>query len=626
MRIRETRDRIGIGPLGLRPYFLIRLDEGGDAASRIPEIIAWVNQINAPLDEVFVLSHGWHRNFYSAVSAYDRIMSRFVQLAFRQRLDPAPERRELYLTLHWHSDPGTNRFYDKSGRRSKDSFLENIQNVFVREANDMNFLNFFEDVFELFSRQATTENDNLAELDDDFKQKCQHILRGFNAHALKGENLYQRPAHKLVVAWDCYHRATVRAPVTDQTIPPHSYENLWEVVWNTLKFLVSVVGPAALLGALWKYVPAFDVKTALIGVGVLFLTGVLWLGVHTLFPAERKSKTASIDLVAAWVSFQAPLALAFLLLLLIACVFGRIIAYFTERILFSERSGERNQETGKIQSRGWSVAAAAFVRTPTRWLKAALKTPENVPPLVDTVDGTLAFWEMQIRGVDAGRKAALFLEKLLAADTGQRFAPTTRFHFVGHSFGGLVLLNAVRHIVHDAALKERFARMQINSLTLLQAAVASDWLRGETKIRERITGAIGCIFSRYDTANSFYYPLANGARMAAGYVGLTVDKKEAAAFRLPLEQAPEQEGLFAMLAHTPDLKKLLRQTHPFLVNLDASRMIFDGPVASGGGHSDIFKDDIIHLCWAVSQAGRQAGQETQPREEAKQSEDNLRLS
>ena len=35
------------------------------------------------------------------------------------------------------------------------------------------------------------------------------------------------------------------------------------------------------------------------------------------------------------------------------------------------------------------------------------------------------------------------------------------------------------------------------------------------------------------------------------------------------------------------------------INLDASRLIFGGTVATGGGHSLIHKDDVVHLVWSA---------------------------
>jgi len=36
-----------------------------------------------------------------------------------------------------------------------------------------------------------------------------------------------------------------------------------------------------------------------------------------------------------------------------------------------------------------------------------------------------------------------------------------------------------------------------------------------------------------------------------------------------------------------------------VINFDLSRMVYEGPIATGGGHSDIYKDDVLHLLWAA---------------------------
>jgi hypothetical protein len=131
--------------------------------------------------------------------------------------------------------------------------------------------------------------------------------------------------------------------------------------------------------------------------------------------------------------------------------------------------------------------------------------------------------------------------------------------------------------------------------------LASDWFNNEPNLLSHIEGTLACIYSGYDTANGFYYPVANNGRMAAGYVGL---------YRVGANAAPlalGEGGLFASLVIPPKLPvdiaaQLSRtnQTWNKAVNLDASRLIYFGPAATGGGHTDIFKDDVIHLLWAVT--------------------------
>jgi hypothetical protein len=56
-----------------------------------------------------------------------------------------------------------------------------------------------------------------------------------------------------------------------------------------------------------------------------------------------------------------------------------------------------------------------------------------------------------------------------------------------------------------------------------------------------------------------------------------------------------------MLTRPPQLLRLLPGAAPRFINLDASRLIYEGPIALGGGHGDIFKDDVIYLIWAITQ-------------------------
>ncbi len=147
-----------------RPYFLVPLLVHTPRADEIAvreRILAWsASKAAGPITDVFILSHGWHRNFFSATAAYDRIVSAFSVLLYRARL-PVPETfNPLILTLHWHSDPGDDQWVDPSGRRNKPSFLDNVTRVFERPlaADDQKlepgqrFISVFEDIFQLFGR------------------------------------------------------------------------------------------------------------------------------------------------------------------------------------------------------------------------------------------------------------------------------------------------------------------------------------------------------------------------------------------------------------------------------------------------------------------------------------------
>jgi hypothetical protein len=54
-----------------------------------------------------------------------------------------------------------------------------------------------------------------------------------------------------------------------------------------------------------------------------------------------------------------------------------------------------------------------------------------------------------------------------------------------------------------------------------------------------------------------------------------------------------------MLVAPPPLKDMALPPPPKVYNLDASRLIYEGGVALGGGHDDVFKDDVVHLLWSA---------------------------
>jgi hypothetical protein len=226
---------------------------------------------------------------------------------------------------------------------------------------------------------------------------------------------------------------------------------------------------------------------------------------------------------------------------------------------------------------------------------------------------------MQFLGVETGRRAADFIAHLFEASAKQQpdFLAQARLHFLGHSFGSLVIANALRHLALDETLSgnpwslisERGdANRKVHTLCLVQGAIASAWFEGEHRLMQCLDGALACVYSRYDTANGFYYPVANHARLAAGYVGLYCADKKEEPYDLPVKGREDQDGLFASLTSPPELMPLLTALQkarnaastPWSVNLDASRLIYAGSVVTGGGHGDIFKDDVVHLAWAVT--------------------------
>ncbi len=243
--------------------------------------------------------------------------------------------------------------------------------------------------------------------------------------------------------------------------------------------------------------------------------------------------------------------------------------------------------------KSFCTALAAFVRRsqnllqiPLDWFGAAIAKDSQWQSIVNVISSQLAFYSMQGRGVATGKLAADFLRELYA-DMPE--LSSARLHFLGHSFGGLVVANAARHLAFEMSPPK-----VIDSVCLLEGALASNWFQGETVLNEKIN-ILASIYSRYDTANGYIYPFANGGRVSLGYEGLSGAGRSS--HKAPL---PEQQGGFASLVRTPNLKPNPHPGQRRVMNVDASRLIYEGSVALGGGHDDIFKDDVIYLLWAAS--------------------------
>jgi len=112
-----------------------------------------------------------------------------------------------------------------------------------------------------------------------------------------------------------------------------------------------------------------------------------------------------------------------------------------------------------------------------------------------------------------------------------------------------------------------------------------------------VQGCIASIFTRYDTANSLLYPLANFGRMSSGSVGLWVPRQFTCSVGEPLPvisstKAPDLRDRIVQTGESPRGVKIL--------NIDGSRLMFEGPALPQGAHSDIFKDEIVLLAYATT--------------------------
>ncbi len=641
-----------------RPYFLVPIMDIADREilpTLCRRIAATAQQLEAagkPVTDLYILSHGWHRNFYSGVGAYDRLVSRLAALLHRQRLKPPEPYSPLFITLHWHSDPGQDNWVDPAGRRDKVSFMTNARAAF-RPGIDPNtktttteavFANDFENIYELFSSVSAPDT---AILDSKYNASATIGWQRLAAYRFResDDTLPDAPLNeKTAMIWRCYNEAQPRGLLLDQADLPKPYNSLMEALSTLFKFVLSTVGAAALAGfvlsnraiglswitemwtrtlglpmlqPLWnRYVqPAIWSLQSLSPWLKLPLILMICLLILLFTASRRKAKKEScirdghqteghqargvpIITLLAWLPLQIACALPMLVWALVGYLLGGLSSLpFTAAgkrspYVFDERYGSEDRR------RTVRDVLAGLARGPLALLKASLPRDSSVMGIADSIDNQLAFWEMQRKGVDAGKQAGELLTEML----GDTSFHNVRVHLIGHSFGCLVVANAARFLAEEKAAN-RLQNAKLQSVCLVQGALATDWFVGETTLMSQIEGRLACIYSGYDTANGFYYPLSNNGRMAAGFVGLYRVGENA----VPLTLG--EGGLFASLAEPPNLTgEIAKESHrtgiPWrhALSLDASRLIYYGPPAAGGGHDDIFKDDVIHLLWAVTAA------------------------
>lgn len=636
-----------------------------------------------PVTDIYLLSHGWHRNYFQATSAYDRLVSRFTRLLDRKVLETPRPFHPLIIGAHWHSDPGEDGWVDPAGRRDKRSFLQNVERLFERPGADAEediprenrFTRVFEECFEFFGHMSAADVHALSDAALDAKAQ---VLAGKLDRFTLRDGAAALEHTKVAAVWACYHEALPKKVVTDQEMAPARGLTPVQAIRNLLRFALGAAGIGAVLGLLinsklaasvnkhalaalgWLHdglsaawpvdphrldLPAWLTTTlvtlwswllwAIVGVGLLAVAagiGALFLAWRARPSAPKRRRGASFWVVAAWAPVELLLFLPALLLLLFTYFFSRR-SKIDGGGTFSERTGRRNEEItetqrqaaldglnfprrgGRAPARRW---AAWLSMRPIELYKKTLDPKNPARDLFAGFENLLAFYEMQVRGTVGGGTAGQFLAHVVTCMTAQGVCEdNVRVHLVGHSFGGLVVLNAARHAALDPWCRKADGTpaFKVHSLTLLQGAVGSNWIEGEKAMLDNMTGPLGCAYSAYDTANAFYYPVANGGRLAAGYVGLFGAPGPGAprpATRIPrlednnfakFDTVSDDLGLLAMLVEPPPLGPIveaLPMTERQVLNLDMSRVVYEGPIPLGGGHTDIYKDDVINLVWAVS--------------------------
>jgi len=566
--------------------------------SATERIRQWIEQTGQerPVTDVYVFSHGWHRNLLGAVSAYDRLMSRIAVLLKRGRLPTPPGYHPIFIALHWHSEIGKDGWVDLAGRRHKADFLARARTVFACP-DERVFVNDFEDIFELMQTMSAPDVDA-------YGTEIVNTSEGLAGTLDKHEFRIVAPGvpavehyDKVVAVWTCYFEAQPRQLVKPQAAKPRAFLSIWQALGLIVSSVLSFAGvTTALMWALSK--DLFGLNTV-ISRGWMVLVGLLQIHlglpsvashcvlgalatclvlVWFLLACNRKRGKVLPDGYVAWAIVSLPLVV----LLLVACLLTFLAGTIGIRGgLYSEKS----------KRAGLLYRLSRVALWPTTVLRATFRRGERASSILDLAASQLSFWRMQRNAVGAAEEAA---KEVIPAITKK--APQARLHLIGHSFGGLLVANLARSLKNDIA---------IQTLCIIEGGLAASWLEEEDGLVKRIAGTLAAIYSRYDTAVGCYYPFSNGGRIGMGSVGMT-----RAGDMQPLRGVPDDSTIDCETPPSQGVNCLASLVRPPIlpggtssvaaINIDASRLIYEGPPMSGGGHDDLYKDDVVHLLWAVA--------------------------
>lgn len=689
----------------------------------IGNVEAVIRSKTEPITDIYIFSHGWHRNFYSALSAYDRMMSRFTELLCRGRLRDVPQPyNPLFVVIHYHSDTGEDDWVDYSGRKDKDSFLRLVEERLeptlppspaVRGVMKRDF----EDLFDLFSKLSAPEVDPFAARLGDDAYQLGELLNRYRPsdYATQETDLPEATIEEvLTIAWTCYHEADNQKATSEQDEEAGRFVTVTKWLTTVGGIVVAGLGITAVLGFLTQSKPLKEgvyrlfsraaemlfpgslewSKTAQAFFWIGFWTLLLWAAFGLLYLSSREKEfqqgadDGQESLAPRWrrarrkgglktfgtviyLLLQAVHAIPILayclitpffatmpaLLLLIAgtgaavkfglfglvstplswAVWGVVSALSIGTIAFSrsqfqERFGSAGKGP-KVYRTGigarWRFGVQSvrdillwFARLPARVVPRIMKSDERVRPLWVAIENQFAFWRMSRKATVAGEYVYRFLHAVVTSerkrakdeDRDDKLAGA-RIHLLAHSHGGIVVTNAARWIANSSEIVESSIdekpenaeesqpveagqKLKLQTVCTVNGAYMSTWYEKETVLLETVQGCVASIYSRYDTANSFWYPLANLGRKSAGSVGLWLgDPHPAPRIGEPLPSAslvesPNLADRIRRIGHNPTDKKVL--------NIDGSRLIYKGAVLPQGSHGDIFKDEVALLLWATT--------------------------
>ncbi len=607
----KIRIPASVGPdqnsiIARRPYFLVPVENEAQRNIAMQRIVRYAQRHQVA--DVYVISHGWHRNFYSAISAYDRLVSRFFILMRRGLLPKGNTKRPLIIALHWHSDPGRNKFEDTDGKRDKRKFFDLASTLFRQRFgnDDVAFYHDFDGIFSIFcsatqSKAHTWTSPNTSRTDDlwltlDRKGKMAHLLQRYELKEAKGSSLDE----KIVTVWRCYHEARSDRTLTERLPSPARYEkpsiSLFASILRSTGRIALILISLALIKPLclliWSILQPHPFFWGMIVYFCVFYWTSRWRAYHPNGTLNTPPWIALPFGLLPTLLFVIPL----MAWIVIRWAVGSIFTLFSGKWLNLFTYPEKTTRTGFLHniSLRWGLSLLTLV--PIRWMRRALPKDSKTMDFVSALENQLSFFVMQRKAVRVGETSANFLKDLCKQSENLSNA---QFHFIGHSFGASVVCNTARRLALDNS------PVIIRTLCLIEAAMAQEWLKTERTLLNKITGVVANIFSRYDTATGAYYPLANNARVAAGSKGMFKYQNVCglAVYRCnfdALNTPPDLNN--PLFVGFPPLSTVPSHITPKYYDLDTSRLIFNGPILTGGGHDDIFKSDIIHLLYAACTA------------------------
>jgi hypothetical protein len=216
----------------------------------------------------------------------------------------------------------------------------------------------------------------------------------------------------------------------------------------------------------------------------------------------------------------------------------------------------------------------------------------------------ISFWKMKDRGRKIGESGGF---KLLTS-MQEAASQSVRFHFMGHSFGCIV----VSAILAGPNGKGILAR-PVNSVVLVQGALSlwsycSDIPDAPGRAGyfhpiiadKKVLGPIITTHSQLDTAVGKMYPLGAGV---AGQVEFPVKPGEPPKF-------PKYGGLGAFGARGKSLEIVDRDMLPLntsyqfeagkIYNLKSDKFISKSDGSLGGSHNDIARPEVSHAVWEAA--------------------------